>query len=181
MSGATGHWRQAALRAALWLLLGGWFGAWSLFAFSMAPVAFRLLPPEIAGQLVGPVIASLHLYGAAAGPGLALLALALRRGAWCVALPLLMAALCLVSHFWVTAEIEQIRDLAFGPSASQAALERFWGLHGASMGIYTAVGLLSLVLAALHAWAETSGAGAPHAFSPASNAAKNREEFAKNA
>jgi hypothetical protein len=181
MQGSSGRWKGAALRGALWLLLAGWFGAWSLFAFSVAPAAFRRLPPETAGQIVAPVIASLHLYGVAAGVALALLARALRRGALCTALPLLMAGICLFSHFWITAEIEKVRDLAFGPAASAAALERFWGLHGASMGAYTVVGLLALVLVGFHAWAEGGGAEAPRVLPTASNAAKNREEFAKNA
>ena len=55
------------VRAALWLLLGGWLGAWCLFAFAVAPTAFRSLPAEAAGSVVGPVIAVLHLYGGVAG------------------------------------------------------------------------------------------------------------------
>ena len=62
-----------ATRTALWLLLGGWFGSWFSFGVLVAPLAFRLLPTtEIAGKLIGPVLTALHLYGAAAGLGLAL-------------------------------------------------------------------------------------------------------------
>ena len=56
------------LRTALWLLLGGWIGAWLLFGGVVAPTAFRTLPStEVAGLLIGPVLTWLHLYGAAAG------------------------------------------------------------------------------------------------------------------
>jgi hypothetical protein len=50
------------LRALSWLLLGCWIGAWVLFAFVVAPTAVRVLPPtQIAGQLIGPVLTTLHL------------------------------------------------------------------------------------------------------------------------
>ncbi len=174
-------WREATLRGALWVLLGGWFGAWCVFAFSMAPTAFGSLPPRSAGGVVGPVIASLHLFGGAAGIALALLARALGRGAWHQSLPLLMSVLCLVSHFGVTAEIDRVRDVAFGPDGDVEATARWWRLHGISMAIFTAVGLLSLVLAGLHAWSDAAGAEAPRALSTRSNPAKNRAESPKNA
>jgi hypothetical protein len=153
-----GGFRPTALRAALWLLLGGWLGAWVLFAFGVAPTAFGSLPPEAAGAVVGPVLAGLHLYGGLAGLGLALLARALGRGAWMVALPVLAGALCLISHFGVTAGISGLRGLAFGPQGSTEAAERFWWLHGISMTLYTAVGILVILLVWLHARADTGAA-----------------------
>ena len=61
------------LRSALWLCLGGWVGAYALFAFVVAPTAFRVLStPGDAGQLVGPVLRALHLYGLGAGAALGL-------------------------------------------------------------------------------------------------------------
>jgi Domain of unknown function (DUF4149) len=173
-------WKGAGLRGGLWLLLGGWLGAWWLFAFSVARTAFNVLPPETAGKLVGPVLDNLHLFGGVAGVALALLARALGRGFWHQTLPLVMAGLCLFSQFAVTSEIERLRDLAFGPAADAATLTRFWQLHGASMAIYTVVGLLALVLTGLHAWADASGAEAPRLSQPP-NPAKNRAESAKNA
>jgi hypothetical protein len=108
------------LRACLWLLLGGWLGAWILFAFVVAPTAFRVLPStQIAGELVGPVLAALHLYGVGAGIALAVLAWALARTGAGVWIPLAMGALCLLSQFGVTGQIEAIRGLAFGPSGNQ--------------------------------------------------------------
>ena len=71
-----------ALRTSAWLILGTWTGAWVLFALVIAPTALRVLPgSQAAGQLIGPVLESLHLYGIAAGVALAGLSLLLRRGA----------------------------------------------------------------------------------------------------
>ena len=129
--------------------------AQDLDAFVVAPTAFRVLPStQIAGQLIGPVLAALHLYGAAAGIALAALAWGLARTGWCVWIPLGMGALCAVSHFGVTAQIEAIRPLAFGPGGSPELAARFQLLHQVSMGIYTAVGLAGFVLVALHARAD---------------------------
>ena len=146
---------DAWLRGALWLLLGGWLGAWVLFAFVVAPTAFRALPStQIAGRLVGPVLGALHLYGVAAGIALAAVAWAMARTGACLWIPLAMSALCLLSQFGVTAQIESIRGLAFGPGGSPEIAARFQLLHQLSMGIYTAVGLAGFLLAAIHARAD---------------------------
>lgn len=170
----------AMLRAGLWFLLGSWLGAWFLFAFSVAPAAFGALKPEAAGSVVGPVLGVLHLYGGGMGLLLALLARRLGRGLWHQALPLVMAALCLFSQFWVTAEIAAIRDLAFGPDGSAEAIVRFGSLHRISMGIYTSVGLLAIALTGLHARADAIGAKAPR-LEIGANPAKNRTESPENA
>lgn len=143
------------LRAISWLLLGGWIGAWVLFAFVVAPTAFRVLPStQIAGQLIGPVLATLHLYGAGAGVTLSASAWGLSRTGICLWLPLAMSALCLVSQFGVTSQIEAIRPLVFGPQGSPEFAARFQLLHQLSMGIYTVVGLAGFLLVALNARAE---------------------------
>jgi hypothetical protein len=145
----------ASLRAALWLLLGGWIGAWVFFAFVVAPTAFRVLPTtQVGGQLVGPVLRALHLYGAGAGVALAALAWGLARSGVGLWIPLAMSALCLVSHFGVTAQIEAIRPLVFGPAGSPEIAARFQLLHRLSMGIYTAVGGAGFLLVAIHARAD---------------------------
>lgn len=152
--------RATAARAALWLLLGGQVGAWVLFGAVVAPVAFRVLPSTgLAGTLVGPVLACLHLYGAAAGVALAGLALGLRRGTTCVVLPLAMSAACLFSHFGVTASIDEIRDLAFGPDGTPEIAARFRRLHQISVTLYLGVGLGALALVGLHARADARAAG----------------------
>lgn len=149
---AHGRLLGAALRSLLWILLGGWVGSWLLFALVVAPTAFRVLPShDAAGALVGPVLEALHLYGAAAGFALAALAFALRRGALRVALPLAMTAACLYSQFGVSAELAEIRHLAFSPEGSEAVAARFNELHRVSMTIYSAVLVSALVLVALHA------------------------------
>ena len=141
----------ALLRGLLWILLGGWVGSWLLFALVVAPTAFRVLPsPDAAGALVGPVLDALHLYGAAAGLALSAIAFALRRGSLRVALPLLMAAACLYSQFGVSAELAEIRHLAFGPEGNEAIAARFNALHRISMGIYSVVLIAALALIGLH-------------------------------
>ena len=151
-----------ALRTSLWLLLGGWVGAWMFFGAVVAPTAFRTLPStEIAGTLVGPILTVLHLYGAAAGVGLALLAQGLGRGLLLRTLPLAMSALCLYTHFGVTAEIAEIRDLAFGSGGSSDAAVRFRSLHELSLRIFIGLGVAALGLTGLHSWADTREAADP--------------------
>jgi hypothetical protein len=160
MASPSGVVAGSLLRGALWLLLGGWVGAWLLFGLVVAPAAFRVLPStEVAGALIGPVLTALHLYGGAAGLALAALARALDRPAWLVALPIAMSATCLASHFGVTAAIAEIRDLAFGPGGSEEVAARFRALHRLSVGLFIAVGVAALALAALHAWADARESG----------------------
>ncbi len=148
MSGATG----TVLRSLLWLLLGGWVGAWALFGTVIAPTAFRVLPStEMAGTVIGPVLTALHLYGAFAGFGVSAVAAALRRGRLRVALPLLLAIACLYSHFGVSSEISEIRDQVFHPGGNEALAARWNTLHQLSLGIYLAVSGAILWLLVLHA------------------------------
>ena len=159
MRSAPGGARDLALRCALWVVLGGWNGAWALFAFVVARVAFTALPTtQLAGKVVAPVLAALHLYGGAAGVALALVGWALGRGRAAVLLPLALSALCLTSHFAVTSEIEAIRDLVFGPGGSQELAARFQRLHALSMGIYTVVGVGAYALLWLHVRADAERA-----------------------
>jgi hypothetical protein len=126
-----------------------------LFAFVVAPTAFRVLPTtQVAGQLVGPVLRALHLYGAGAGVALAALSWFLARSGPGLWIPLVMSALCLLSHFGVTTQIEAVRPLVFGPGGSPEIAARFHLLHRVSMGIYTAVGLAGFLLVAIHARAD---------------------------
>jgi Domain of unknown function (DUF4149) len=142
------------LRSALWILLGGWVGAWGLFSLRVAPVAFSALPPDQAGHIVAPVLAALHLYGIGAGLALAGLAALLRRGRLLVGLPLALALLCGVSEFGVSAAIHAVRPHAFGPGADAADAARFAWLHRVSVAIFTVVWLGALALVGLHARAD---------------------------
>jgi len=142
----------AVLRSLLWLLLGGWVGSWACFGILIAPTAFRVLPStEMAGTLVGPVLTALHVYGAIAGIGLAVIALLLERGRLRIALPVLMTVACLYTQFGVSSEIAEIRDLAFGPEGSELMAARFNELHEISLGIFKLVSAATLVLVVLHA------------------------------
>jgi hypothetical protein len=147
----------AALRAALWLLLGGWVGSWVCFAMLVAPAAFRVLPTRLAGELVSPVLGGLHLAGAGAGVALALLAGVLRRGRVALALPLLLSALCLASHFGVTPAVAELRAATFGGAGSEEIAARFQRLHSISMLLFGAVLAGTLVLVGLHARADVRG------------------------
>jgi len=147
---------QAALRTCLWLLLGGWFGSYLSFGVVVAPTAFAVLPStQLAGDLVGPVLTKLHLFGAFAGIGLALVARALGRGALLVALPIALSAVCLYSHFGLSAEMAEIRGLAFGPHATAEITARFNALHRVSLALFVGVGIAVVALIGLHAEADS--------------------------
>lgn len=147
------------LRTLAFVVGGGWFGAMILFAFVVAPVAFRVLPGvEVAGELVGPVLRVIHLFGIAAGLAMAGIAAALGRRSWLIVLPVALAAACAYSEFVVTAEISGVlpHDLG-GPTAEEAAA-RFATLHRLSMGLFTAIGVGALSLVIGHAAADREGA-----------------------
>jgi hypothetical protein len=159
MSPPPGNPRDVALRTGLWLLLGGWVGAWIFFGAVVSRVAFTVLPStELAGTLIGPVLESLQWYGAGAGIALMLLTLAMGRGIGLALVPLAMGLACLFSHIVVTAEIAELRDLAFGPDGNTGAAARFNLLHRVSVGVFIAVGVASLVLLWLHARADSRAA-----------------------
>lgn len=149
------EWREVLLRSLLWLILGGWFGAWVLFAIVVAPTAFRVLPSAaVAGDLVGSVLGWLHLYGVAAGVILAVLAKLLGRRPWLWILPLLLALVCFTSHFGVTAVLAEVRPRDFGSSTEGYAAARFAHLHRLSLGLYTLVGVGVAGLLAVHVRAD---------------------------
>jgi hypothetical protein len=151
---------QTVLRTCLWLLIGGWFGSYLLFGAVVAPTAFAVLPSaQLAGDLVGPVLMKLHLYGAFAGIALALVSRALGRGALLVALPIALSALCLYSHFGLSAELNEIRDHAFGPDGSAEIATRFNALHRISLALFIGVGGAVTALIGLHARADSRAVG----------------------
>jgi hypothetical protein len=146
--------------AILWIALGGWIGALTLFAAVVAPTSFRVLPsPEEAGRIVGPVLTALQLYGGAAGLGLAALGLALRRGRMAALLAVGLSLVCLYSQFGVTAEISEVRSAAFGSSPEAEAQQRFAELHRRSVMLFGATGVGAILLALLYARGEVSSRG----------------------
>ncbi len=137
----------------LWLVLGGWIGAMLFFSAVMAPSAFAVLDtPAQAGRLVSRTLAILNLAGAGLGVALALLARALGRGPGLWATPLLLAGLCLVSHFGVSAAIAELR-LEPGPDADPALRARFGTLHRVSVALFgiTLIGAAGLLVAHVRA------------------------------
>jgi hypothetical protein len=147
---------QTALRTCLWLLLGGWFGSYLVFGAVIAPTAFAVLPSlELAGKLIAPVLTKLHLYGAFAGVALALISRPLGRGPLLVAGPIALSALCLYSHFGVSSQLAEIRELSFGPDGSAEVAARFAALHRISLAIFVGVGIAVTALIGFHARADT--------------------------
>jgi len=154
---------RVATLSAFWILLGCWIGGMLFFALVIAPTAFRELPRELAGVVASHSLRVLHLYGGAAGVVLAGLTLLLGRGLRLAALPLLLAAACLYSHFGITGEMAELHPRAFGPTAEAAARARYNQLHGRSMWVYTLVGAGALLLPPLHVLRgeRERGAGGP--------------------
>jgi len=146
---------RAILRTLRWLALAGWFGSWALFAFGVAPLAFRVLPSgQVAGELVSPLLRILHLYGLAAGLALAAIARA-RRDRWpFVAIPAVLALLAGFSEFGITHAIAGMRPSTFGPATPPDAAARFALLHQASRVVFGVVLAGTAGLIAMHARGE---------------------------
>ena len=142
-------------RTSLWMLLGGWFGAYLLFGAIIAPTAFALLPTtEIAGAFIAPILTKLHLYGALAGLPLALLSRSLGRGRLLVAIPIILSLICLYSHFGISVELAEIRDHSFGPAGDPDVAGRFDLLHRISLGLFVGMGAAITSLIVLNAKAD---------------------------
>jgi hypothetical protein len=132
------------------LLLGGWLGSWALFAFVIAPTAFRVLPSgDVAGALVSPVLHSLHLYGLFAGLALFAIAFSFNESRFRVLFPALLALTCAITEFGVTGAITDIRPSTFGPGTEDDAGARFSALHQLSRVLFGAVlaGVAALTVA----------------------------------
>ncbi len=144
---STGSWWLGSIQ---WLVLGGWVGSWGLFAFVVAPTAFRVLPDVAsAGDLVGPVLRSLHLYGLFAGLGLAAIARTEGRSLPVWVAPLVLAGLCAFSEFVISSAIDGVRPRDLGPDSAEDAAATFARLHATSRAIFGVVllGAVGLVFA----------------------------------
>lgn len=146
---------QTAMRCGVWFSLALWVGGFSLFAALVAPTAFRVLPQELAGRMVSPILEALHIYATGAGLALAALAQGLGRSLLLRVLPLALAGVCLYSQFGLTPRIAEIHDLAFAPEGNPAALLEWGELHSLSMTLFTAAWAGGLLLLVLHARADT--------------------------
>ena len=151
-----------ALQALAWILLGGWFGSWGLFAWVIAPTAFQVLPSqEAAGSLIAPVLATLHNYGILAGASLAVLGALLDRGRLAIGLALVLAVLCVMTEYAITPAIDEVQPKSFGAHQEQEAAQRFSDLHQASRYIFGIVELGVLALILLHARPSSRGQPGP--------------------
>jgi hypothetical protein len=151
---------QIGLRCALWLVLGGWIGAMLFFSAVVAPAAFAILPSaDLAGRLVARSLRVLHLGGAVSGVALAVLARILGRRRTSIWLPALLAGVCLLSHFGVSAALAELR--ATGSLDSDAALRaRFAALHGVSVLLFALTLSGAFALLVLHVRADAGAAPA---------------------
>ena len=151
---------QTISRTALWLSLGGWVGSWGFFAFVVSRVVFRVLPGDVAGDLTGVLLATLHWSGA----GLALIAAgaaaALGRRGWLVGLPICLAILCIASEVWLSPEIASLRPSKLAAAATEESSRRFSFLHSLSLGLFMSIHLVSAVLVVLHARIDARTRGA---------------------
>jgi hypothetical protein len=142
-------------RTGLWILLGGWFGAYLLFGAVITPTAFAVLPTtKIAGSLIAPILTKLYLYGALAGLPLAWFSRCVGRSHLLVAIPIVLSLVCLYSHFGLSAELAEIRDLSFGPGGNPDAAARFDLIHRISLGLFVGMGAATALLIFLNAKAD---------------------------
>jgi hypothetical protein len=114
---------------------------------------------ELAGQMIGPVLRTIHLVGIFAGLALAVLAWALGRRPWLIVLPLVLAAACAFSEFFVTAQIAGVLPHELGGPGPEERAARFAMLHRLSMLIYTAVGLGAGAIGVGHVHVDRDGPG----------------------
>lgn len=146
------HPTRAAIHLALWLILGGWLGALALFGGVVIPAAFRVLPSgDLAGNIVGAVLPRLEFFGIGAGIALAGVGAMLHRGRVIIGLSLSLSIVCALSHFGITAPLEEVGNRAFGASADTAAQAEFAHLHKLSVLLFFATALGVFALAVLHA------------------------------
>jgi uncharacterized membrane protein len=149
------------LRFLEFLALGTWLGGILFLALAVAPAAFATLPTrQEAGAVVGMALTRLHLFGIVAGivflaaRGMRLRSLSALVGPIGMAV-VLMLALTLVSQFWVSARLGDLRVQMAAEHGSIDSTPRdnplraeFGRLHGVSTVIELAV--LVLGLAALY-------------------------------
>ena len=146
---------EAALKTVLWLALGGWVGAWGFFAFVVSRIAFRILPGNVVGDMVGALLHDLHYGGAVAGLVVAGTLAALGRRGWVVGLPVVLAILSAASELFLSPAIAAIRPSTLGAASTVEIQTRFRLLHGLSLGLFMAIHLASAVLVGWIAWLDT--------------------------
>ena len=105
------------LRTFMLLAVVVWVGGIIFFAFVLAPTAFHMLVPQLAGRVVGPSLAVLHWMGIASALVFLLCSLVydrvkyarLKAFALANLLVLIMLALTCISQFRIMPQMENIR------------------------------------------------------------------------
>jgi hypothetical protein len=161
------------LRYVMLLSLVVWLGGIIFFGAVMAPVLFRNVPSNVAGNVVGPSLKALHWVGLVTGTvllaGFVTLSARLRKTTFAMLIPaliLLMLLLTAVSQFYVIPQMEIVRAQMAGytyvtplPDWERRAVEareEFDSLHRWSTRIEGAVLMLGLVVLARFVHPETS-------------------------
>ena len=116
---------------------------------------------ELAGDLVAPVLRTLHLYGLCAGVVIFAISFAFRERRLLVVLPILLAALCATTEFGVTAAIGDIRPSTLGPGTPEDAAERFGQLHLLSRGLFGLILAGVTLLTVLHSYPAHASGNSP--------------------
>jgi hypothetical protein len=143
---------RAWQRNLLWLWLGAWIGATTLFG-AVTRVVFRFVSDTTtAGHLVGALLDPMLTIGAISGVGLSLLAASLRRGRVTIVLPLVLSTASLINKFGVSPAVAEIHlaDPALAPELAA----RFAALHRLSVWLFVGTGIGTVVLAVAHGLAE---------------------------
>lgn len=158
--------REGALRSLLWLSLGSWIGAWGFFAFVVSRVAFRVLPGNVAGDLAGLLLRTLHLGAGVAGLVAAGALVALGRRGLVVWLPVVLAVAAVASELILSPEIAALRPSALGAANTEQTQARFRLLHGLSLGLFMLIHLATLGLLGRVAWLDARDRREPRPPSP---------------
>ncbi len=66
----------------------------------------------------------------------------------------MLGAVCVYSHFGVSVELNEIRNLTFGPEGDADAAARFGALHRRSLALFVGSGIAITLLIALHSRAD---------------------------
>ena len=124
------------IRSIQWLALSAWFGSWALFAAVLAPIVFRTLPVDQAGDLVGQLLPILYLSGAAAGILCAIAAAALGHRRILIIFPLVLASMSALSHFGLTPAVNEVVPSELAADSVADAAARFAQFHELSRALF---------------------------------------------
>lgn len=119
------------------LIAAAWFGAACIFALSVAPSAFDVLPPALAGTLVSRVLPPVLTIGIVVGLSVAIVDISFRRWAGVV-----LSVACAIDRYGIVPRADRLRTLPDGDPGKLA----FGRLHAVSVGLYGVAVLAALVI-----------------------------------